>query len=292
MGWQDRDYANVTGPAGIGFNRSVGRGGRIRSVATMLIWINVAIFVLGSISQELRLLFFAHGAMVPEAVLHGHVWRLVTSDYLHWDTGHIFMNMLGLYFLGRPLEQVWGPRKFFAIYSIAGIVGSLCYMILSLGWLPSGFAAGASGCVLGLLGAAAVLFPHAKVYVYFLFPVKIRVLAMILCAVYVLNIWNSGHNAGGDACHIGGLVFGVWWAMKGDRWWSSRRRPVVATRARGGFSELVEQRRSDAETIDRILSKVHTSGIASLTDREKRSLADATERQRQSEQRYNQSDRA
>lgn len=291
MSWQDREYARVGGSTGAGFGQFVRRGGPPRSIAMTLIWVNVGIFALGRFSPDLRIWLLAYGAMIPEAVLHGHIWRLVTSDYLHWDFWHLFANMLGLYFLGRPLEQVWGGRKFLAVYSIAGILGSLCYMILSMGWLPSGLAVGASGCVLGLLGAAAVLFPHAKVYVYGIFPVKIRVLAALACGWYVWNVINGGNNAGGDACHIGGLVFGVWWAMRGDRWWLSRRRPVVAMRARGGFADFVEQRRTDAKTIDRILSKVHTSGIASLTDREKRSLAEATERERQSEQRYNRSNR-
>ncbi len=300
MGWQDRDYAKEYE------HRVAGRPAApysayrpTRSVVKILIAVNIGVYVLcimtagpGRPIQHSPLFQFA--AMTTNGVLHGHVWRMVTADYLHWSTGHIFMNMLGLYFLGRPLEQIWGARKFFVVYTIAGILGSVFYLALDLaGWLaPGGVAAGASGCVLGLLGAAAVLFPHAEVYIYFLFPVKIRVVAVVLGALYVLNIFQSGSNAGGDACHLAGLAFGVWWAMKGEQWWGGYRRQVRAKPVRTpGFGQRIAQRRADAELVDRILSKVNTHGIASLTARERRALSEATDRQREDERRFGRADR-
>ena len=296
MGWQDRDYAREPQ---YGTRRPLGYGGpslRPRSLAITLIWINVAIYVLcvmtaGAGRHVLESPIFRFGAMVSELVTHGEVWRLVTSDYLHWSTMHIFMNMLGLYFLGRPLERVWGPKKFFAFYTISGVLGSLFYYILTvIGWFSmTGIAAGASGCVLGLLGAAAVMFPHAEVWVYFLFPVKIRVVAVIFAGIYVLNIVYRGDNAGGDACHLAGLVFGVWFAFRGDRWWTYKVRKMFsggtrgssgATPRSGGFGRQMEQRRTDAATVDRILDKIRQQGIGSLSDRERRDLNEATERQR------------
>jgi len=296
VSWQDRDYAK--GPQ---YARPVSAGGLFggsfapRSVATTLIWVNVAVYVLCSVTAGngrpiAASPFFQFGVMTVEHVLGGQIWRLVTSDYLHWNFGHIFANMLGLYFLGRPLEQVWGPKKFFAVYSIAGILGSLFYMLLVMvGWLEPGLAAGASGCVLGLLGAAAIMFPHAKVYIYFLFPVKIRVVAAVFAGWYIMNVFRAGNNAGGDACHIAGMAFGVWFALKGDRWWSRRGRsalaqpPLSVTRpARskpvGSFRDRVRRRQEDAVLVDRILAKVRATGIASLTDGERRALAEATQR--------------
>lgn len=294
MGWQDRDYAREAqygGRVPIGYARA---GGRPRSVAIVLIWVNVAIYILCSLTagpgrSVLHSPLFQFGAMTSDQVLGGQVWRLVTSDYLHWSTTHIFMNMLGLYFLGPPLERVWGPRKFFAVYAIAGVLGSLFYMILTrVGWLAPGIAAGASGCVLGLLGAAAVLFPQAKVYIYFLFPVKIRVVAIVFALMYTLNIWRGGDNAGGDACHLAGLAFGVWFAMKGDRWWTLKghrwwagmfSRPKGTPGSAKRFRAPTRRSPIDEETIDRILAKVRSSGIASLTERERRTLAEATQHQ-------------
>ncbi|GAG36810.1 unnamed protein product, partial [marine sediment metagenome] len=153
MGWQDRDYAKKATP-----QRGVWAAGprpmpQGRSIVTILLIINVAVFVLCRISsQPGRMLtspLFQWTAMYTPDVLHGQIWRLITSDYLHWSFGHILMNMIGLHFLGRPLERDWGPRKFLAIYTIAGLLGSVFYLLLGLcGWLSiNGIAAGASGCV-------------------------------------------------------------------------------------------------------------------------------------------------
>lgn len=291
MGWQDREYAK--GAAGYRPARShgVGAAPRGRSIVTTLIIINVVIYVLATLGPALERVLYDYGAMQARAVLHGQLWRLITAQYLHAGTGHLLINMIGLHFLGRPLERMWAPRKFFTIYTLCGLTGNVFYTILgATGVLhPLTPAVGASGSIYGLLGIVAVLFPTATVYVYFLFPIKIRTAAMIFGGIAVLSIVSRGDNFGGEACHLAGLVFGVWWSMRGDRWWTKTgwRWPRRTTRVRrakpGGFESKIAQRREDAETIDRILKKVYEGGIHSLSDREKRALQAATERQRQRE---------
>ncbi len=143
----------------------------------------------------------------------------------------------------------------------------------------------------------AVLFPTATVYVYFLFPIKIRTAAYIFAGISFYTIVQRGDNYGGEACHLAGLVFGVWWAMKGETWWALRgtkARPARATAPpsnSGGFASRIAQRRADAETVDRILKKVYEGGIHSLSNSEKRALQEATDRQRQAEQQAGRTDR-
>jgi len=276
--------------------RSALRG---RSVVTTLIILNVAVFVLcllttgrssGGVRSGEDILtspLFQWMAMWPDAVTHGQVWRVLSAQFLHWSFGHIFMNMLGLHFLGRPLERDWGSRQFLAIYLISGTLGMVALLgLVQVGWLTPALAAGASGGVLALLGACAVRYPHAEVYIYFLFPIKIRTAALLFGAWYIVNLYQRGPNAGGDACHLAGLVLGAWWAFRGESWWdrtawhwSQRRgrpRKVRVQRFTPGFERRVE----DEETIDRILKKVYDGGIHSLTEAEKRALQEATERQR------------
>ena len=305
MGWRDREYARS--PQGWGQVWPPARrvpliGG---SVVTTLIVVNIAVFVLCRMTVDPRAAthpmfrgqeiitspVFQFSAMVTGGVVKGEVWRLITAQYLHWSFNHILMNMLGLHFLGRALERDWGSKRFFLIYLIAGTLGMVFYMALTLiGWLPAhGVAAGASGCVLGLLGACAVRYPNAEVLIYFLFPIKIRTAALLFGAWYIWNVLDRGQNAGGDACHIAGLLFGAWWSSRGEIWWvrvgwraSSWRSRVKSTRV-ADFGAKMVQRRDDAETVDRILKKVYEGGIHSLTEAEKRALQEATERQRQAE---------
>lgn len=299
MGWQDRDYARGAGPARPVWTQRPHVGGRGRSIVTTLIVINVVVYFAGDMIPAIGDLVYRWGAMQGRAVLHGQIWRLVTAQYLHASIGHIFMNMLVLHFLGRSLEQMWSARKFLTIYTLCGIAGNVFYTVLAAqGVIDSRMpAVGASGCIYGLLGIAAVLFPHATVYIYFLFPMKIRTVAYIFAGLAFYSIVRRGSNYGGEACHLAGLVFGVWWAMKGDAWWTSRGQytfarlkpasrptPKRAPSPRsGGFAKKIAERRDDAETIDRILKKVYEGGIHSLSESEKRALRDATERQQQRE---------
>ncbi len=267
-----------------------------KDIVKLLMIVNVTIFVLGALSRPLGRLIFEWGAMQTQAVFDGDIWRLFTSQYLHGGTLHLLMNMVALYFLGRPIAQMWSTKRFFVIYTLCGLAGNLFFTFL--GWRgvidPQVPAVGASGCVLGLLGILAVRFPTATVYVFPIpFPMKIRTLAMILAGFAILTVIDRGRNYGGEACHLAGLAFGAWWAWKGESWWAGSewrlpRRKARAAKPRpaskGGFTDRVAQRRADAETIDRILRKVYDGGVHTLSETEKRSLKEATERQRTEEQ--------
>jgi len=314
MGWQDRDYAQES-YAGYGGGRPWSRGRSALSLVTALIVVNVGVFLLsamGGPDSPVQRTIYQWGVMSTPLVLGGQVWRLITSQYLHASTTHLLFNMLGLYFFGQPLERMWGRKKLFVIYTLSGLAGNLCLMAIGLiGWIdPRLPALGASGCVLGLLGLCAVLFPHAEVLVYFLFPVRIRTAAIVLALGYAYNIWRQGSNYGGDACHLAGLAFGVWyakrgelwWQVQGSRWWATlfrgaggRRRTSGASRPRavapGAWEQRMDRRKEDAELVDRLLAKVYEGGLHSLTPQERQALIAATERQRQAEAQAGRTDR-
>jgi len=189
------------------------------SIVTAMIWINVAVFILSWLIPGVA----DWGAMIPLAVAHGQLWRLFTAQYLHAGSLHLLVNVVALHFLGRPLEQLWSARKFFVIYTIAGLCGNMFYAILGTrGVIPLLMpAVGASGCIYGLLGIVAVMFPKAELYIYFLFPIRVRTAAVILGLISFFTVVERGGNYGGEACHLAGLAFGVWWALHGDEWWSS-----------------------------------------------------------------------
>ena len=277
MGWGDRPYS--TGPQGPRY----GGGGisfglpRLTPVVKKLLIANLAIFVLAALSRRVGGPIYEWGCMNVGAVLHGQIWRLVTYEYLHVGTWHILLNMLGVYFLGPPLERHWGGKPFFIFYTAGGVLGALLYMALvGVSFLPDGVMIGASGCVLGILGACAVLFPQFQI-IFLFFPVPIRFAAVLLSAIYVLNILSKGVNAGGDAAHIAGLAFGVLWPLYGERFWGKYQ----AVRRHTTWEKKQQAGRREKEDLDRILRKVHQQGIGSLSGQEKRFLAESTKRQQQ-----------
>lgn len=268
---------------------------RLTPVVKALLIANFVIFLLTVFSKSLESFLFYHFSMAAYdaqgftsgGVLTGHIWRLVTYQYLH-DTGspwHLFFNMLGLYFLGTRLEQRWGPKTFFWFYTACGVVGALLFTLLvGITFLPEGRMIGASGSVLGLLGGCAVLMPDFVIILLF-FPVPIRFATVLFVGIYVLSLLSAfasgARGAGGDAAHLGGLVFGVAWCLWGWDWLAGIRQK----QQHGAWERKLRREKELNEEVDRILAKVHESGIQSLTRREKHILSEATEAQQRRENR-------
>lgn len=149
-------------------------------------------------------------AMQADAVTHWQIWRLLTATYLHASWSHILFNMLFLYFLGRSVEESLGSRRFFVLYTVSGVAGYALLLIAS--WVglfnPLSIALGASGCVLGVLGALMVLAPDTQINLYFVLPVKVKYIVALYVGMYLFNVLSQGQNYGGDICHLAGLAVG------------------------------------------------------------------------------------
>jgi rhomboid protease GluP len=91
------------------------------------------------------------GALVRGLVV-AEPWRLVSCIFIHVGTVHLVVNVLGLWFLGRLAEGLFGRWRLVAIFAVSGLVGSLASWQAS----PAGMSAGASGAIFGVLGALLV----------------------------------------------------------------------------------------------------------------------------------------
>lgn len=141
-------------------------------------------------------------------------------------------------------------------------------------WLASHRSlSGASGSILGMLAAAAILFPKMLVYVFGIFPLKMSVLAIILAVISILSVLRPDvvDNAGGEAAHLGGMVAGAIYVL------TEKHRRRLKMKVQNGMWERkkVEHRDLHLE-VDRILKKVHDHGLHSLTHKEKKVLKQAT----------------
>ncbi len=253
---------------------------RITPVVKWLLIINVVVYFMQILGGDTLLTSWF--SVYPATFLKTlQVWRLVSYQFLHGDMLHILFNMLGLFFLGPTLERHWGSKKFLIFYLGCGIVGGLLYPALlglriilphpTLGVLPL---IGASGAILGMLAACAILFPHFVVFII-VFPVPIRVAAIICLFIATVIILGKGSNAGGEAAHLGGMAAGAIYVVS-QSW---RAKFKLKVRSGAWERKMAAQRRLQLE-LDRILQKVHESGLQSLTPKEKRILKQATESER------------
>ena len=94
-----------------------------------------------------------NGALYGPAVAQGDWYRLITAAFLHYGPIHLAMNMLALWWIGRPLEAWLGPVRYLLLYLVSGLAGSAGALIAN----PEAVTVGASGAIFGILGAAIVL---------------------------------------------------------------------------------------------------------------------------------------
>jgi membrane associated rhomboid family serine protease len=92
------------------------------------------------------------GARDGRAVEDGEVWRLLSYGFLHWDWGHLALNGLALWGLGRFLEAIFGPVRFLWLFVVSIVGGGLFSQTADRDVVS----AGASGGIFGLLGALVV----------------------------------------------------------------------------------------------------------------------------------------
>ena len=274
MGLYDRDYTQETYQSRHHAPHMRIQFPRITPVVKWLLIINTVAFLLGYLFRLESFLFkwFAVWPVTTGTTMQ--VWRYITYQFLHSGLGHIFWNMFILYFFGTMLEKLWGSRKFLIFYLICGTTGGIFYPVLAhIGWLGVAQLVGASGSILGMLAAAAILFPKMIVYVFGVFPLKMSILAIIIGVMSLLSILRPdvSPNAGGEAAHLGGMCAGAIYILS-ERW---RQRVKMKVHKNIWQKRMTEHRDLQLE-VDRILKKVHDRGMHSLTYKEKKVLKQAT----------------
>ena len=127
-------------------------------------------------------------------------WTIVTSMFLHAGFGHLFGNMLTLFFFGRYLSRLVGDSKFLIVYFGGGILGSILFILLAP---PFSVAVGASGAVYAVAGALVMLRPNLRVLLYFIVPMPLWVVITVFFVVFSFIpgvAWQA---------HLGGLIVGL-----------------------------------------------------------------------------------
>ncbi|MDO0821356.1 rhomboid family intramembrane serine protease [Desulfosporosinus nitroreducens] len=162
--------------------------------------INLIVFILMTLaggSTEQRVLI-AFGAKVNTLIQAGEVWRLLTSTFIHIGYLHLVFNLYALWSLGPFSEERFGHGRFFVIYIMSGLGGSIASFFFS-----SALSAGASGAIFGLLGS--LLYYSLKR------PLLWKSgFGMNLVIVILINFGFGLTQPGIDNfAHLGGLLMGI-----------------------------------------------------------------------------------
>lgn len=287
------------------------------NIVVRLIYINVAVFVIGLLLSVVLGLFnvninyFLRDLYLPADLLQllRRPWTLITYMFMHAGAWHLLGNILWLYWFGKLFLYFFSSKHLRGLYVVGGLAGGLLY-IIAYNLLPafsaqlySATLVGASASVLAIAIATAVREPDFRINLMLIGPVKLKYFALFIVLFDVLYVGSN--NAGGHLAHLGGALAG-WWFVRGlgqgydiTHWVNvcidaigglfrklerKPRKPKMkvhvnnATGNRAADYEYNAQKRAQADEVDRILEKLKKSGYSSLSEEEKRKLFEASNR--------------
>ena len=253
--------------------------------------------------------FYSNLALYPALLKDGHVYQLLTFQFLHGDLFHIIINCLMIWMMGKPIEEALGKMRLLSLYLLSGVVGGLVQCGLAWSVInPTGGVVGASAGVFGLIASFALLqwYREMTILLMFIIPIRIRAKYLLIALAVIglmgvltqRQVTESSGALVAHGAHLGGLLGGVlfilvfvqggtlagaepWWQRISERW-NERRvvtidggaRAYPRDRSRGKTQEVefVE------ENIDTILDKISEKGMNSLTDKERAVLDQAAKK--------------
>ena len=282
------------------------------TICTQLIYINIGLFLLITLSEGILRLFNRSLGIVLQWLelpasftrLITQPWSLFTYMFMHAGLFHILFNMLWLYWFGQLFLQFFSAKHLRGVYLLGGICGGLLYMVAYNVFpyfqpvVDGAMLLGASASVLAIVVAAAYREPNYPLQLFIFGTVRLKYLALIAIILDVLLITSD--NAGGHIAHLGGALAGLWFAASLSKGrdltaWINRlldaftslfdrkpRRPKMKVRyAKGGRQQDYDynaRKKAQSDEINRILDKLKKSGYENLTADEKKSLFDASKR--------------
>jgi membrane associated rhomboid family serine protease len=152
-------------------------------------------------------------------VLHGQLWRLVTSGVVmlpgEGAISHLMMTLIGLYFLSPDLERRWGGARFVRFVVASVVVGNLLAIAIdrvaapSLGIFHPAAMWGAGSAIAATAIAWARENAEVTVRLFFIIPAKGKHLFWFTIAYCVLGVVLKDTFTEGAAAPFGGVIVGL-----------------------------------------------------------------------------------
>ena len=216
-----------------------------------------------------------------ELVLKGQVWRLVTYGLVNPPSLWFVVDMFMLVWFGRELERFFGRRTFLTLYACLYFLTPVLFTLI--GFLRPMFLSGSTGNF-ALFIAFATLYPNVAL----LFGILAKWLAGILVGIYTLmflaaNDWAGLISLWATASFAFTFVRYHQGALQLPRIRLWKRKPKLrvlpdlpAKKTITVSSTSAKEAATMAE-VDALLDKIATSGIGSLTPKERAKLDAARE---------------
>ena len=241
-----------------------------------IISINFLIFILQYLSGMENELFTIFGIVPSKTFGELMLWQPFTYLFFHGGIWHVLINMFVLWMFGSELEKFWGKKEFLRFFFITGIGSGLITILFSLS--STNPVVGASGAIYGVLLAYGLLFPNRLVYLYFLIPIKVKYLVMLIGAIAFFSSLNPGNSNISHLTHLSGMVIGFIY-LRSSINWNTINHFVIHRKdeiKRHYEEKKNEQREALKLQVDAILDKINDVGYDNLSESEREFLFKAS----------------
>ena len=158
---------------------------------------NVALFFLQQISNITGIF-----ALFPYQHPNFYPWQVLSYMFMHGDIFHILFNMLVIWVFAPHYESQYGPKKFLGLFLLSGIGVGIFYTLFFNHMLI-----GASAGVYAILTSFAYFWPNTRIFFMGIFPIKAKILILILILVSIFSSLRPTDNIA-HLAHIMGALFG------------------------------------------------------------------------------------
>lgn len=172
----------------------------------ILLIVIIAVTVLISYRGFNDLSFFRKFEFHVGSILKGEQIRMISSGFLHVDMGHLFFNMVTLWFFAPLVLAYLGNWTFVLVYMGSLIFGNLLTLLFNKNNY-SYRAVGASGAVTGVLYSAILLQPDMMLGLFFVIPIPAYLFGILYLLYSIYGMKSKNDNIGHSA-HFGGAVGG------------------------------------------------------------------------------------
>jgi len=251
---------------------------------TILLVINIALFFIINISTGIFNTPILTNNLALPLNINEFVfkfWTLFTYMFSHKDLGHVFYNMLLLYFTAKTFLNFLSEKKLIFVYIVSGLFGGFILLILSV-LFPSTFSSsilfGASAAVIGIVSCLAIYIPNLTVSLFGIIEMRYKYYALLIFAVSTIIDFNV--NTGGKISHFGGAFFGLFFGymLKNGQDFSElsffkRQKKTKLKVIHSNKNKSVNDvSNANQKTIDELLDKISKNGYENLSKTEKELL--------------------
>lgn len=150
---------------------------------------------------------------------------MILSCFSHSAPIHFAFNMCALYSFANVSTSLLGPEQLVGLFLSAGTVSSLASIASRVITAKNVSSLGASGALLGVIAYVCMKSPDSQLMLFFIPILAGNAIKLVLVMDFVGLVarWRLFDHA----AHLGGSLFGIWYATYGEQLFYQHRRTVV-----------------------------------------------------------------